>query len=312
MSYLVLTDEDVVKLSSMENNIKSIKLAFKERINGTLVSPPRFNLETNKGNLVFTAGASTDYAKVLGFRVYDTFRNSEPNHEQLVCVYDSESGVFKGIIIGHLVGAIRTGAIGGLAVDLMAREDSTELGIVGTGFQANTQLEAILAVRKSIKKIRIFSRNLLNREKFGRVIKEKHGIDVITCDSSKDCVENADIIICATTSRTPVIDSKWIKAGAHISTIGPKAVNGHEIPIEVAKRSQVIATDSLEQLNGYKTPHFLSNVSNIPDILDLSDLMKQGFERNENDITLFCSVGLSGTEVVVANEMIEQYNKLKK
>lgn len=310
MTYQILTDSDVLKYTHMESIIDAIEHVFKEKANGGLISPPRFNLETEKGNLVFTAGAATGIPKVTGFRVYDTYENDDPGHEQLVSVFDSERGVFKGIIIGNSLGAIRTGAIGGVAMKAMSRADATRLAIIGTGAQARTQLEAAIAIR-AIKQVQVYSRNAQNRMNFAREMTEKLGIDVIPADSPKKCVENADIIICATNSLSSVLEVDWLKQGVHINTVGPKSINGSEIPIEIAAQSAVITTDSLEQLNAYSTPHFLVGTPYEEHIMQLSDIVsgKTSGRTSDKELTLFCSVGLSGTEVVVANEIMKLSKK---
>ncbi|MGG0643073.1 ornithine cyclodeaminase family protein [Sporosarcina gallistercoris] len=310
MSYQVLTDSEVLKFTHMNYIINVIEQVFYEKENGCLISPPRFRLETENGDLVFTAGAATGISKVTGFRVYDNYSNDEPGHEQLVAVFDSETGVFKGIIIGNSLGAIRTGAIGGVAINVMSRPDATRLAIIGTGAQARTQLQAAVAIR-DIKQIRVYSRNDQNRMKFAKEMSEKLSMNVIPVDCPKKCVENADIVICATNSLSPVLEADWLNQGVHINTIGPKSINGSEIPIELASRSAVITTDSLEQLNAYSTPHFLVGTPYEDNIVQLSDVMtgtKSGRTLN-NQMTLFCSVGLSGTEVVVANEIMKLAKK---
>ncbi|MFY0804821.1 ornithine cyclodeaminase family protein [Peribacillus frigoritolerans] len=310
MSYQVLTDSDVLRLTRMKPVIEAIERVFREQANATLVSPPRFQLETENGNLVFTAGAATKTEKVIGFRVYDTYSNDHSGHEQLVSVFDSVTGVFKGIIIGNLLGALRTGAIGGAAIKVMSRSDAEQLAIIGTGIQARTQVEAAIAIR-DIKRVLVYSRNDINRKKFAEEMSEKLDMDVIPMDSPKKCVEKADIIICATNSRSPVIDADWLKPGVHINTVGPKSMNGHELPIEVAGKSSVITTDSLEQLCAYSTPHFLANTPYEQNIVQLSDIItgKTPGRTSPNDVTLFCSVGLSGTEVVVAHEIMKLAEK---
>lgn len=313
MSYQVLTDSDVLRLTRMKPVIEAIERVFREQANATLVSPPRFQLETENGNLVFTAGAATKTEKVIGFRVYDTYLNDHSGHEQLVSVFDSVTGVFKGIIIGNLLGALRTGAIGGAAIKVMSRSDAEQLAIIGTGIQARTQVEAAIAIR-DIKRVLVYSRNDINRKKFAEEMSEKLDMDVIPMDSPKKCVEKADIIICATNSRSPVIDADWLKPGVHINTVGPKSMNGHELPIEVAGKSSVITTDSLEQLCAYSTPHFLANTPYEQNIVQLSDIItgKTPGRTSTNDVTLFCSVGLSGTEVVVAHEIMKLAEKYAK
>jgi ornithine cyclodeaminase len=225
-------------------------------------------------------------------------------------VFDSETGVFKGVIIGNSLGALRTGAIGGAAINAMSRSDAEQLAIIGTGIQARTQLEAAIAIR-DIKRVLVYSRNDTNRKKFAEEMSKKLDLNVIPTDSPKKCVEKADIIICATNSRSQVIDADWLKPGVHINTVGQKSMNGHELPIEVAGKSSVISTDSLEQLRAYSTPHFLANTPYEQNIVQLSDIVtgKTPGRTSINDVTLFCSVGLSGTEVVVANEIMKMAEK---
>ncbi|PWI58147.1 hypothetical protein BM613_05580 [Sulfoacidibacillus thermotolerans] len=291
----------------MNSIVNVIERTFEEQANGTLVSPPRFRLETERGDMVFTAGAATAFEKVIGFRVYDTYANDLDGHQQLVCVFDSDTGVFKGIVIGNLLGAVRTGAIGGVAIKAMARTDSKYIAVIGTGIQARAQLEAAVAVR-NIKHVRVFSRNHENREAFAAEMEKKLDIEVVAVDSPKSCVQGADIVICATNSGTPVFDAEWLEPGVHINTVGPKSVKRHEVPMELGARSSVIVTDSIEQLKAYPTPHFLVGTPDEERIIQLSDVVtgKTLGRKGQDDITLFCSVGLAGTEVVVANEMMKE------
>lgn len=310
--YHILADQNVEKLVSMKSIVSAIERTFEEQANGTLASPPRFRLETQQGDLVFTAGAATAVEKVIGFRVYDTYANELDGHQQLVCVFDSDTGVFKGIVIGNLLGAVRTGAIAGVAIKVMARTDAERVAVIGTGIQARTQLEAAVAVR-NIKQVRVFSRNHVNREAFAAEMMKKLQVEVVAVDSSKSCVHGADILICATNSGTPVFEVDWLEPGVHINTVGPKSVKRHEVPIELVARSSVIATDSIEQLKAYSTPHFLVGTPDEERITQLGDHVsgKLSGRTRQDDVTLFCCVGLAGTEVVVANEIMKEASALQ-
>ncbi|KYP81161.1 ornithine cyclodeaminase family protein [Ferroacidibacillus organovorans] len=311
--YSILTDHDVESFASMKRIVNAIERCFQEQINGTLVSPPRFRVEAEQGNLVFTAGAATGLEKVTGFRVYDTYENDAEGHQQLVCVFDSDTGVFKGVVIGNLIGAIRTGAIGGAAINAMARVDAKKIAVMGTGLQARTQLEAAVAVR-NIKSIKVYSRKQENREAFAEGMRKKIHANIAVATSPRDCIEDADIVICATNSGTPVFESDWLKPGTHINTVGPKTKNWHEVPLDLGIKSTIIATDSIEQLHAYKTPHFLVDTKCENRIVQLSEIVcgKASGRMTETDITLFCSVGLAGTEVVVANEIMKIASRTKK
>ena len=164
-SYLVLTDADVTEHLTMPVAVEKMEDAFRELAAGTLVAPPRFRVEAPKGALVFTAGAATGAEQAIGFRVYDTFPSSASTDQtQLVAVFDSETGWFKGVVIGGAIGAMRTGAIGGVAVKHMARPDARVLAVVGAGLQARTQLRAAMAVR-TFEQVFITSRTRSSAEK---------------------------------------------------------------------------------------------------------------------------------------------------
>src|SRR5262245_4319808 len=109
---------------------------------GGLYAPARLRADLGDGELVFTAGrlARTGY----GFRVYDT--RPTPDSDQLVVVFDDETGRVRGVAGGAWLGAARTGAIGAVAVDVLADPAAGSLGLVGTGSQAWSQLWAIRTV----------------------------------------------------------------------------------------------------------------------------------------------------------------------
>jgi len=230
-----------------------------------------------------------------------------------VAVFDSDSGAFKGAIIGGLIGAMRTGAIG-VAVKHMSRPDSKVLGIIGSGFQAKTQLEAAASVRQ-FEAVRVFSRNAEHRQAFARQMGEKLSLSIQPVASAEEAVSSADVVICATSSIRPVFKSRWLKPGTHVTTIGPKWKLAHELEMDVAERAQVIATDSLAQAEAYRRralfrdlPFFLTGTPEMERLVELSDMVagnKPG-RTSPEDITLFCSVGLAGTEVVVANEALRR------
>jgi hypothetical protein len=109
MRSIVLTDDAVRRVLPMSAAVDRIESALREHAAGTLVAPPRFRVDVAKGALIFTAGAVTHYDKAVGFRVYDRFQESHASHGQVVVVCDSDTGDFKGVIVGGHLGAMRTG-----------------------------------------------------------------------------------------------------------------------------------------------------------------------------------------------------------
>lgn len=306
----ILFDEDVEALLPTSDAVELMEQALRAKAMGHLIAPPRFQVDTEGGSLVFTAGAEINRQRVIGFRVYDTFRDDHDDHEQLVAVYDSKTGAFKGLVIGDLVGAIRTGAIGGVAVKHLARPHARRIGIIGSGLQARTQLEAACAVRE-IESVKVYSRSQENRQRFSRDMSERLHLDVKAVDSAEVAVIDSDILICATTSGEPVFNPAWLRPGMHINTIGPKFKGRHEVSVDAAVKADTIVTDSFAQIEAYPKPFFLADTPYLERIKELSALVSgaETGRTTDHDITMFCSVGLAGTEVLVADEALRRAHR---
>ncbi len=302
---LFLTDKELDDLPLMPAALRAVEAALAERARGKLVAPPRSIMEfPGFGDLVFTVGGSVGERPVVGFRVYDTFDG--PQHAQITAVWSADNARLLGVIVGERLGEIRTGAIGGVAIRHMSAPQAELVGIIGTGRQARTQLLAAAAVRK-LRRVRVFSRHEESRRQFAVEMQELIGLPVEPVASARAAVEDADIVICATSSKVPVLEAGWLKAGAHVNTVGPKTASGHELSVDVAERATTIATDSLAQVSAYGEPFFLDGTTSAARIIELGAITsgKIAARQRPGDITLFCSVGLAGTEVLVAAAIFE-------
>lgn len=311
-SFYVLNDAEVNALADMPSLVAAVERCLQAKANGRLVAPPRHSVSFDTGKLVFTIGGIAsgegENEGIAGFRVYETFGGSGVARAQLVAIWDSASGNFMGAIIGDALGILRTGAIGGVAIDRMARPDLRTCAVLGAGRQAEAQLMAAVAVRPGLRAIRVYSRNARNRESFADWMSGRLGITVQPVAAARDAVGDADLVLCATDSGTPVLATEWLAEGAHVSTLGPKLVDHHELPREIGQVADVAATDSLAQLHAYPEPYFLDGTPAGDRMLDLSDIVagRAAGRRNSTDITLFCSVGLAGTEVAVAELLLRR------
>ncbi|WP_245516990.1 ornithine cyclodeaminase family protein [Rhizobium leguminosarum] len=301
----ILKDEDLVGGALMVVAIDALETAFLARADNRLISPPRHHVSfPDRGDLVFTVGGILGEKPLAGFRVYETFEGVE--HSQMVAVWSADDAKLKGIILGERLGNLRTGAIGGLAIRHLSAPDASIVGILGSGAQARTQLAAAAAVRK-LDRARFYSRDEKNRAAFAAEMQHALDIEVEPAGSASEAVDGADIVICATTSRTPAIHARDLKPGVHVNTVGPKTSGGYELGLDIADAAAVIATDSPEQTRAYASPFFLAGSGNEHRMADLADIMagKAAGRGSPGDTTLFCSVGLAGTEVVVASAILD-------
>lgn len=297
----------------MDRVIETIERSLRAKNAGQLIAPPRFSVDVEKGALVFTAGAETMESHTIGFRVYDSFQSDAPERTQLVAVFDSRTGAFKGLCVGVMIGALRTAAINAIAIKHMARTDVKRMGILGSGLQARTHFLAALSVRQ-FDSAMVYSPNVGHRQAFADELSHKTGMPIKAFSSAEDVVRGAEVLICASTSVTPIFDAGWLIPGMHINTIGPKFKDRHELPVEAARKSHRIVTDSLQQVDGfdsYASPFFLQNTPERERMIELDELVagKRKGRSSPDELTLFCSVGLAGTEVVLADAAFKLLTK---
>ena len=161
-SLQIATDADVRAMAATAA-VEAMREVLASADRGQLRAPPRIRAELDGFDYVYTVGQLADGTS--GFRAY---RAGRPAGDQLTAVW-APTGELRGIVIGDELGARRTGALGAVAADLLAREAATSVGVIGAGTQAWTQLWALCAVRP-IETVTVYSRRPENREAFaGRV-----------------------------------------------------------------------------------------------------------------------------------------------
>lgn len=148
----------------------------------------------------------------------------------LVLLFSTKTGELEAIFPDGVTQRMRVGGSSGLGVKYMARPDAHKVALIGTGWQAGSQLMAVMAVRP-IEEVKIFSLRQESREEFAREARESYRISIQAVDTPEECVQDADIILAATSSMLPVIKPEWLKKGVHISCIKPQ-----EIDSEVMER----------------------------------------------------------------------------
>ncbi len=205
---------------------------------------PRSRIRMPNGFFHFMAAADAELG-VFGYKAYPSFAGPGGS-KFLTMLYDYESGKLLACLESGRMGQIRTGAATGLATKYMAKEDAEIVGVIGSGFQARTQLEAACTVR-NIKKARVYSRRQERREEFAGQMSERLGLEVEPVESAQDCVTGADIAITITSARDPVLQGEWLMPGAHVNAAGGNHWMRREIDEETVTRSNLIVVDDLEQ-----------------------------------------------------------------
>jgi alanine dehydrogenase len=196
-----------------------------------------------------------------------------------------------------------------VATDLLARKDAKSVGILGSGRQARTQLQAVAAVRK-LERVTAFSPNRARLQNFCDEMTEKIACQVLPAEKPEQ-VADGDIIVTATTSKQPVLLGEWLQAGSHINAIGANALDRSELDGEVFKRCALIAVDNRDQAK-QEAAELVGAVA--AGILEWDQVVEIGAvaagriagRQDGRAITLFKSLGVAMEDVALASTVYER------
>jgi alanine dehydrogenase len=302
---LYLSEEDVLACLPMSKAIELVERAFHQLADGTAVNQPRRRVILPTGSVLhYMAGGTPEY---FGLKAYSAHAKTGAHFE--VLLYRSADGLPLATLEANYLGQIRTGAASGVATKYLAREDAAVAAIIGSGFQAATQLEAVANARK-LREVRVWSRKQERREEFARSSAEKLKLNVKAVETARECVEGADIVVTATSSKVPVFESAWIAPGTHVNGTGSNWAQRRELPAElVFERAAIVAVDSIEvaKIESGDLLIPLGDYGSFPGV-ELSEIVagKRPGRTSADQITVFKSNGLAVEDVAVAGYIYEE------
>ena len=239
---LFLNEDDVRQTVTMDDMLEAIESMQRHFGLGEASNLARRHLNASSGLLAVMGGALF-YGGVFGVKTYSGVKGTYSFH---VSLYDANTGGLLLYTQANRLGQVRTGATTGIAVKYLSKHDAATVGIIGTGYQAPTQLEAVCKVR-SIKRIKAYSRTPERRDDFARSMTEALGIEVISASSNQEAVNGSDIVICIAASTEPVLHGDWLAPGATVIGAGPTTWRIQEVDDAVLERADKIFVDSVEQ-----------------------------------------------------------------
>lgn len=283
----LLTDADVNDFSRAQA-VDVMRAAVLAAEIGELTAPARLHAT----DLTFTVGGTP---QTFGFRAYHT--RDIPHDDQAVVVWDA-SGRVKGVVIGGALGPLRTSSLAALAMQTLANPNAACLGLIGSGTQARAHALAVAAVR-TLEAVTVYSRDPIHREALAAELR-RAGLPAVSAASAREVCVASDLLTLATNSAVPVVETGWINPGTHVCTLGPKVRARHEFPVDLTERAALVVTDSLAQLEAYPGGHLFAEKQ----VRSLGACLKDPLVRQSGDITVFLSVGLAGTEVLLADALL--------
>jgi ornithine cyclodeaminase/alanine dehydrogenase-like protein (mu-crystallin family) len=303
---ILLTEADVTGLLTMPLAIAAVEDSFRRLADQSAIVHSRQRLHIPGKSYLHYMAAADATGGYMGLKIYSSARQGL---RFIVPLFQVTTGDLVAMIEADYLGQMRTGAASGVATKLMSRANSRVVGIIGTGLQARTQLEAIANVRK-LEEVRACGRDAKRRADFAAEMTERLNVPVKAAGSAEEAVRDADIVITSTTSTNPVVEGKWLKPGMHINAIGANFPQKRELDAAAVERCDVIAADSREQAkleSGDLIHVFGSDASRWEKVQELADIVggKVAGRTDAKQITLFKSNGIAIEDIVVAGRIYE-------
>lgn len=303
---LLLSSEEVSDLAPIEAYVDVVRDAYRERGEGAPATPPVSLIADTDPEV-----SHTNYKAILPeMGVMGGYDYSLLSDAWFVTpIFDTETAEPLAILDGAVMNPLKTGATGAVAVDELARDDASTVGIVGSGSQARGQLRAIATVR-DLERASIYSRTRENRERTAADLDDELDVGVEAVSSAEEAVRDADIVVTATTASDPVFDGDLLAPGTHVNEVGSYGAEKRELDVTAIQRAKYLLDHrgrALEDAGSFI--HALKANEITEDHLygELGDVVAGNLPGRESDdeITVFDSAG-TAIETVSAAYMLYQ------
>ena len=311
MKVLFLTEKDVTQLLEIDEVLKAVELAFKEKGLRRVQMPPKQYLLFNKydGDLRIMP-AYLEKPNISAVKIVTAHPNNPANYRfptviATVILFDTTNNRPLSFMGGCWLTALRTGAAGGVAAKHLARADSKVVGMVGAGVQSRTQVLFLNKALKDLEEVRVTDIMRASREDFAEEMTEKLGITVKAVNSVKKAVRGADVVITTTPSREPLVMGEWIGKGTHINAIGADAPGKRELDPQILQSAKIVIDDweQASQSGEINVPLALGMITKETvwgELGEIVDGSKSG-RTSPDEITVFDSTGLAIQDAVTAD-----------
>ena len=286
---MILDEGAVRELLHLEDLIPAMARALADLSSGKVAQPMRTMIPiADHGGF---QGLMPAYGGALGAKLVTFYPGNQgvPTHHAMIVLFRPETGEPLVTMDGRLITEMRTAAVSAVASQLLARPEASVLGILGSGVQARSHLEALRLVH-AFRDIRVWSpRN-------ARAFAKQFGIHA--APSAEAAVRGADVVVVATTSQTPVLSGAWLSPGTHINAVGAPRPTWRELDDDVLRKARIYV-ESREAATR-ESGDVIAAGQVVAEIGEVVTGAKRGRE-SAGEITLFKSVGVAIEDVVSAD-----------
>jgi ornithine cyclodeaminase/alanine dehydrogenase-like protein (mu-crystallin family) len=304
LTFRLLTETDVKSVLPMDDLIEAMAAAVRAFSEGRVEQPVRTIISMSGNDAFFgTMPAFSRAPAALGAKLVTVVAANAAKglttHLASIVLLDPDTGALRALMDGRYITEARTAAVSAVSSRLLARKTAGSLAIIGTGVQAHSHLEALARVHQ-LRQVTVWSPNEARRERFAA----EHA-NVRAVAHAGEAVVGADLIVLATSSPAPVLESGWVKPGAHVMAVGACRPNQREIdPALVARARLFVDSRAAALVESGDVVMSIAEGRFAADhiVAELGEVVA-GAEgrRADSDITIFKSLGMAVEDVTAAD-----------
>jgi ornithine cyclodeaminase len=305
---LVVSQREVAALLPMADCMAAMADVLQALARGEVLLPLRQVLGLPGGKGAFAVMPAVLGTATLGVKAITVLPGNHgtayDSHQGAVLLFEGEHGSLQAILDASAVTAIRTAAISGVATRALAREDAGDLALLGTGVQADSHLQAMLAARP-LRRIRAWSRQPENVQAFADRAARRHGLKVEVARTARDALAGADLVCTVTSAREPVVQADWIASGAHINAVGASVPTARELDSATVARARLFVDrreSAQAEAGDFLIPRAEGRVTDGHILGELGEVLlgRLPGRRSPEEVTVFKSLGLAAEDLAAA------------
>jgi alanine dehydrogenase len=291
---LYLTEEDIGALLTIEDALEAVEGSFRHLAAGSVQNVPRQRLRLEGGILAVMSAVDLELG-YGGLKTYAAFGYDD--YRFVVLLFETERAELAGVLEANRLGQLRTGAASGVAAKHLARPGASSLGVIGCGWQAESQAAAIRAAVPTIERTVAYCRTPERLRSFCERVGAEPG------ESPRDAAAQ-DVVVTATTSKDPVLRGEWLREGALVCAIGANEPSARELDNVVLARASFVCCDSREQSREESGDLIEPVEQGILDWLEVHELQEVVVGETpgrtaDGDIVLFKSNGIAAWDLAI-------------
>lgn len=312
MQVLIFDERRVFDLLPMEECIPLMASVLETLARGDAVMPLRQVIALPGGaRALASMPAYVGSPAAIGVKVITVFPDNHgtavASHQGAVLLFEAEQGRLLAILDAGSITAIRTAAVSAVATDVLARPGARGLALLGAGVQAESHLDAIARVRP-LESVRVWSRSPARADAFVEKARGKHRFQIESAATARAAVADADIVCTLTSSREPILQGEWLRAGQHVNAVGASVRTARELDSAAVARALVFV-DRRESAEGESGDILMARAErgahNVRIEGELGEVLlgRVPGRRCEADVTIFKSLGLAVEDVAAAHHI---------